>query len=57
MTQDQRYEYIVVDIPRLPSAESIEGQLNEHAKNGWQLVERIDSGGTSASLIFERPVE
>ncbi|RKS83321.1 uncharacterized protein DUF4177 [Haloarcula quadrata] len=57
MPQDRRYEYRVVDIESLPSAESVGKQLNQQAKEGWQLVDRIDSGGTTVSLIFERPIE
>lgn len=65
-----RYEYKVVQIREglvggKMSAGKLEGVLNEHAQQGWQLkavtaVEvkgRIGPGGTEGVLVtFERPV-
>ena len=67
--QQQRYEYLVVEVREgliggKMSGGKVEGVLNDHAKQGWQLKAltsvtvkgRIGPGGTDGLLAtFERP--
>jgi hypothetical protein len=33
---------------------SIESVVNEHAREGWRLVETLESDGTTVGLVFEQ---
>lgn len=33
---------------------NIESVINEHASEGWRLVETLDHEGTTVGLVFER---
>jgi hypothetical protein len=54
----QRYEYTSVAWQSgvRKSKQNPDETLNEYARNGWQLVERVTNDGQTQRLIFERPV-
>lgn len=59
-TDRRRWEYRTVRPPRgetKKEADDPEATLNDHGRDGWQLVETIDytDGGTKY-LVFARPV-
>jgi len=53
----QRYEYRIESFQGVSFPDEGQDELNGIASEGWQLVERVDSGGTTFQFIFERPVE
>jgi len=57
MPQDQRYEYKSIELNALGFDEEGEERLNEIAKDGWRLKEKVDLSGNTNFFIFERPVE
>ena len=51
----QRYEYTTHRTEARPrKLDSIESVIEEHASEGWQLVDTLEYGGTTVGLVFER---
>jgi hypothetical protein len=57
MSQDQRYEYKAINLNVLDFDDDGEPVLNEVAKDGWQLKEKVDMNGNTVYFVFERPVQ
>lgn len=57
MPQDQRYEYTTLKVEWGRFEDDAEGEFNELAEDGWQLIESAALSGSTTYYIFERPVE
>jgi hypothetical protein len=52
---DQKYVYTVHKTEAHPRKLSgIDSVINEHAREGWRLVDTMERDGTTIGLIFEQ---
>ena len=52
---NQRYVYTTHATETRPqNVTNTESVINEHAREGWRLVETLQHDGTTVGLVFER---